>query len=89
MMTIRVDEQQIEQIFLEEVKKRLDEIESRQVFWDMKTLCKVTCLSENNIKDKFFYDNRFPKYRVGGKWLFPAKEAEEFLLTWIREQPTN
>ncbi|RCK10965.1 group-specific protein [Bacillus licheniformis] len=42
-----------------------------------------------SIKDTFFYDPRFPKYRVGKKWLFPAKECEKFLLTWLAEQPRN
>jgi hypothetical protein len=55
----------------------------------MKELCRQTCMSENNIKEKFFYDPRFQKYKVGGKWLFPAKETEHFLLTWINEQPTH
>ena len=89
MLTIQVNDQEIEQIFLNEVKKRLDQLEKQQVFWDMKTLCKVTCMSENFIKDQFFYDPRFPKFRVGKKWLFPAKETEEFLLMWLKEHPKN
>ena len=89
MLTIQVNDQEIEQIFLNEVKKRLDQLEKQQVFWDMKTLSKVTCMSENFIKDQFFYDPRFPKFRVGKKWLFPAKETEEFLLMWLKEHPKN
>lgn len=89
MINIQVDHEQIEKIVLEEVKKRLEELENQQVFWDMKTLCKVTCMSDNFIKEQFFYDPRFPKYRVGRKWLFPAKECEAFLLQWLREQPRS
>ncbi|MED1419053.1 hypothetical protein [Bacillus smithii] len=87
MISIQLDERRLEQRFLEELRKRLDKIEQSQTFWDMKTLCKKTCLSENTIKERFFYDPRFPKFKVGGKWLFPAKECEEFLLTWLKEQP--
>lgn len=89
MITVQVDEKVIEQRFLEELKKRLDELESKQVFWDLKTLCKVTCMSDNFIKEQFFYDPRFPKFRVGKKWLFPAKETEQFLLMWLKEHPKN
>ena len=89
MLTINLDEKQIEKMFLEELKKRLEQLERRHTFWDMKELCRQTCMSENNIKEKFFYDPRFPKYKIGGKWYFPAKECEEFLLTWIKEQPRN
>lgn len=89
MINIRIDEKEAEKVFLDEVKKRLDQLENQQVFWDMKTLCKVTCMSDNFIKDQFFYDSRFPKFRVGKKWLFPAREAEQFLIQWLKEQPTN
>lgn len=89
MLSIQLDQQQIENIFLEELKKRLDQLENKTTFWDFKTLCKQTNMSENTIKEKFFYDERFPKHKVGGKWYFAAKETEEFLLMWIREQPTN
>jgi phage pi2 protein 07 len=87
MIEIKIDQSFIEKIFLDELKIRLDKIEYRYTFWDMKTLMKQTNMSENSIKEKFFYDPRFPKYRLGGKWYFPAAECEKFLLTWIREQP--
>lgn len=86
---IKIDERQVEERFQEELKKHLTRLESQQVFWDMKTLCKVTCMSENFIKDQFFYDPRFPKFRVGKKWLIPAKEAESFLLSWLKQHPKN
>lgn len=87
MISIHVDKSKVEQIYYEELKKRLVHLENRQVFWDMKTLCKVTCMSENFIKEQFFYDSRFQKYRVGRKWLFPAKETEEFLINWLKGHP--
>lgn len=87
MIEIKIDEKQVEEILLEEIKKRLDSLDYHYVFWDMKTLCKVTCMSENFIKEQFFYHPDFPKYRVGRKWLMPAKECEEFLLKWIKQRP--
>lgn len=89
MLNIQLDNQIIEQRFLEELKKRLNQIERRKTLWDMKELCKQTSMSENTIKEKFFYDERFQKYKIGGKWYFPAVDAECFLLMWIKEQPIH
>ncbi|WP_078410256.1 hypothetical protein [Priestia abyssalis] len=89
MIAVQLDEKEIEKIFIEELQKRLQHIERRRTLWDMKELCRQTCMSENTIKEKFFYDKRFPKYKIGGKWYFPAADAEAFLLMWIREQNTH
>lgn len=86
MLNIDIDKKVVEQIFLDELKKHLNRIELRRTLWDMKELCRQTCMSENTIKEKFFYDARFPKRKIGGKWYFPAKETEKFLLMWIKEQ---
>jgi hypothetical protein len=88
LLNVHIDEKYIEQQFHEELQKRLEEITNRTVFWDMKELCRQTCMSEPFIKEHFFFDPRFPKFRVGRKWLFPAKETEKFLYEWLREQPT-
>jgi len=45
-----------------------------------------TNLSWNTIQDNFFHDKGFPKMKIGGKWLYPAKEAEEFLLVWLENK---
>lgn len=87
MISVQFDDREIEQRFQEELRKRLDRAEHSRTLWDMKELCRQTSMSENTIKDRFFYDKRFPKRKIGGKWYFPAKQAEEFLLLWIKEQP--
>lgn len=86
---VEIEESVVEEMLLSQIKKKVEQIERRHVFWDINELCKQTCMSFNNIRDKFFYDPRFPKYKVGGKWVIPAKECEEFLLQWIKEQPRN
>lgn len=89
LIDIHINQQLIEQKFLEEFKKRIDQIESQQVLWDTKTLCEKTSMSINTIKDNFFYNSGFPKHKIGGKWYFPARECEAFLLQWIKEQPKH
>ena len=86
MLQVQVDSKIIEATFKEELQKRLDAIEKNRTFWDMKELQKQTNMSVNTMKEWFFYDDRFPKYRVGSKWYFPAKECEVFLIQWIKEQ---
>lgn len=89
MLSIQLDEKAIEEQFLLEMRKRLEQIERRHTFWDMKELMRQTNMGENSIKEKFFYDPRFPKHKIGGKWYFPAAECEVFLLQWIKEQPIS
>lgn len=89
MLNVQIDEEVVEQQFQVEMKKRLDQLEHRAFLWDMKELCRQTNMSEPFIKDQFFYDPRFPKFRVGRKWVIPAKAAEEFLLQWLLEQREN
>ena len=86
MLTINVDENHLDSIIREELQIRLKRLEHRHTFWDMNELVKQTHMSEPFIKDHFFFDERFPKFRIGRKWLFPAREAEEFLLMWIKEK---
>ncbi|WP_241535810.1 group-specific protein [Indiicoccus explosivorum] len=86
LLKLNVDEGQIEEMLRTELRKRLDHLEHRYTFWDLEELSRQTHMSINFIKDTFFFDPRFKKFRVGRKWLFPAKEAEEFLLLWLSEQ---
>lgn len=89
MLQVQIDEQHINEILRVEIKKRLEDVQVKYTFWDMKELCEQTRLCENTIKEKFFYDERFPKFKIGKKWLFPAEEAKSFLIEWLKEQPTR
>lgn len=86
MIELQVNETELEGIVRDELRSRLNELEHRHTFWDMKELCRQTNMSETFIKEQFFYDERFPKRRVGRKWLMPARETEKFLLMWLKEQ---
>lgn len=86
MLTVQIDEGELDTRIRDELKKRLIHLEQRHTFWDMKELCKQVCMSENFIKEQFFHDPRFPKVKVGRKWLMPSKATEDFLLIWIQEQ---
>lgn len=87
LLTVQIDEQEVRQLLLEKIEQKVKEIDAEMVFWDSKELMRRTCLSWNTIQEKFFHDPRFPKFKVGGKWLFPAEETKRFLLQWLHEQP--
>lgn len=86
LLSIKVDEEEIKNLVRERIAILVKEVEVEQVFWGSKELIKRTCMSWNFIQEQFFYDPRFPKYKIGSKWIFPVKETKEFLLTWIHEQ---
>lgn len=83
MLTVQVDQAAIEQLYRDEIAKKVASVENELIFWDTKELKRRTCLSWNTIQDAFFHDKDFPKVKLGGKWLFPAKETEEFLSKWL------
>lgn len=87
MLTVKIDENEVRELYLERLEEKIKEIDNELVFWDTNELKRRTCLSWNTILDKFFFDPRFPKFKVGQKWMFPAEETKKFLLQWLREQP--
>lgn len=87
MLNIEIDENEVRNLYLEMLEEKIREVDAEMVFWDANELKRRTCLSWNTIQDKFFYDPRFPKFKVGQKWMFPAEETKKFLLQWLREQP--
>ena len=61
MISVKLDEKEIEKRFNKELKKRLEQIEHRRTLWDMKELCRQTCMSENTIKENFSTTKDFQK----------------------------
>lgn len=86
MVSIDIDEEEARELLLQKMEERIRQYDMELTLWDRKELCRQTCMSWNTILKEFFYDSRFEKYKVGNKWKFPAKEAREFILKWLREQ---
>ncbi|MCS1382761.1 hypothetical protein GY31_09145 [Lysinibacillus sphaericus] len=89
MLQVQIDPSFAETILREEIQKNIEQVSIKTLFWDMKELCRQVQMSETFVKEQFFYNPDFPKFRVGKKWLMPAKQTEEFLLAWIAQQPRN
>ncbi|GEB35278.1 hypothetical protein BPA01_48580 [Brevibacillus parabrevis] len=89
LVSIDLDEKEIRNMCHERINELVKEVDAEKVFWDTTELKKRTCMCWNTIQDKVFFDPRFPKFKVGGKWYFPARETREFLIKWLYEQPKN
>ncbi|MFD1990050.1 group-specific protein [Paenibacillus nicotianae] len=89
LVSVKIDEIEVLQLFSAEIRKQVQEIENELVYWDAKELQRRTCMSWSFIQDTFFNDPRFPKFKVRTKWLFPAKEARQFLTMWLKEQEVS
>jgi len=86
MLKIQVDEEAIKQLYEEAINERLKKLDKELVFWDSKELKRRTCMRWNTIQNTFFWEEDFPKVKIGGKWYFPADEAKGFLNKWLRER---
>lgn len=87
MLTVSIDESEVRGMVKQKIMELLQEFDAELVFWDTAELKRRTCLSWNTIQDQFFYHPDFPKFKVGSKWMFPARETREFLTKWLSEQP--
>lgn len=86
MIEIKLDESELRKIYLKKLEEYIEKLDKEHLFWDSKDLVQQTRLCWDTIQKEFFYDPRFPKRKVGRKWIFPAKQTKEFLLTWLEEQ---
>ncbi|MBS4203691.1 group-specific protein [Lederbergia citrea] len=83
MIKIQVDESEIRQMYQDAIESRLEKLDKEMVYWDSSELKKRTCMSWNTIQNTFFFDDDFPKIKVGGKWYFPAEKVKRFLEEWL------
>ena len=89
MIQIQVDEQELKEIYMDEVKKRLERLEQEVTFWDTKELKRQTNMSWNTIQEQFFHNPDFPKFKLNQKWYFPAAECRAFLIRWAESNLCN
>lgn len=85
-VSVNVDENEIRELCKQRISELVQKVDAEYVFWDANELKRRTCMSWTFIQDQFFFDPRFPKHKIGGKWLFPAEETRSFLEQWLREQ---
>lgn len=82
MLNISLDENELKKLYLEEVRKRVEEIEEDMFLIDSKELCRMLSLSRPTVEKLFIYNPNFPSMRVGKKWLFNRQEVKEYINRW-------
>jgi hypothetical protein len=87
LLDIQINEEEVRELYIQKLEERMKQIENSMLFWDTNELKRQTCMSWNTLQREFFFDQRFPKFKVGGRWMFPADATKKFLLEWIKEQP--
>ncbi|WP_216831007.1 helix-turn-helix domain-containing protein [Alkalihalobacterium elongatum] len=85
MLNISLDESELKKLYLEEVRKRVEEIEEDMFLIDSKELCRMLSLSRPTVEKLFIYDPNFPSMRVGKKWLFNRQEVKEYINRWSKD----
>lgn len=86
MLAVQINEAEVKQLCLKKIEEKLNEIDLELVYWDSKELKKRTSMCWNSIQEHFFHDPNFPKFKIGQKWYFPARETRRFLENWIHQQ---
>lgn len=89
MLNITLDETELKKLYLEEIRKRTEEIEEQMLLIDTKELCKLLSLSRPTVEKLFIFNERFPCFRVGKKWMFHRKEVEEYINLWVKDVRKN
>ncbi|WP_238284304.1 hypothetical protein [Rossellomorea marisflavi] len=70
MIDVKVNQEEVKEIYLDELKKAIEEAEKEAIFWDTKELVRQTKFSLSTIQKTFFDEEGFAKYKLGGKWMF-------------------
>lgn len=88
-VNIEIDANALEQQILKQIDEKMKEIGTDKLFYSLDDLMQITSFSKGHINNTFFNDKRFKQIRrrVGRKWVFPVTDTNEFLKSWIKEQP--
>lgn len=82
IINISLNEEGLKKMYITEVRKHLENIEMDTILMDSKQLCKMLNLSWPTIEKLFLSDPKFPKIRVGKKWIFNRKEVQTYIDCW-------
>lgn len=83
---VQLDQAAIMRIYREKIAEAIKEVDGELVYWDRQELMRRTCMSWNFIQEQFFFHPEFPRYKIGNKWYFPARQTRDFLEQWLEKQ---
>lgn len=74
-----LDEERLEEIYREEVRMHLQQLEQERIYWTLKDLQHETGLSMPYIREHILFDPSFPAWREGKMWRILAGDARIYL----------
>lgn len=89
LIQISLNEEELKELFLSEVQKRLDKIELDSMLMTTKELRQTLNLSWPTIEKLFLADPNFPSIRMGSKWLFNRRAVQEYIDRWFMDIKEN
>ncbi|MGO1059341.1 hypothetical protein ACTL32_09465 [Planococcus sp. FY231025] len=79
MIQVSIDEKALEELYLQKVEERLNQLESHLFYMNSKQLQNYMNVSWSTIEKHFLYDEKFGAIRLGSRWLFNKKIVDEYL----------
>ena len=90
MIKVDFDQEKIEELCLKTIIEYLKTTKQEEVFFmNAKQLQKYLNMSWNSIVDHLVSDDKFPKLKLGSKWLFPHKEVDSYMCKYYEEVRDN
>lgn len=80
MNLIKYNEEIALDILKKAAQETIEKVSLQLTFWNMEDLKRQTRIkSTATLKEHFFYDQKFPKFKIGRDWYFPVKETQAYL----------
>ena len=86
MGLITIDEDLVREMLQKEIEKQVEKIASEKLFWTVKELEEYTNMCLQTMKEYFFYDEKFPKFKIGRTWRFPVSLVKGYLENWSEQK---
>lgn len=86
MSLFTINENEMREMMQQAIDAKAEQLAQEKVFWTMKDLEKYTNLCANTMKEHFFYDPDFPKFKIGRDWRFPVTKVKAYLEQWSEDR---
>ncbi|KIL45000.1 helix-turn-helix transcriptional regulator [Jeotgalibacillus soli] len=89
MLEIKLDEAVIRELYLEELRKRLDKVEKEALLMGIKELLVYLGVSRSTFYEVFQNHPELPRIHIGRKSFFYRPQIDEFIKNYIEEVQAN
>ncbi|MGE1211577.1 group-specific protein [Bacillus pumilus] len=63
MLNIKIDEEEVRKLYIDELEKHLKKLDTEKLFWNTKELEYQTSMCMNTMQKEFFFDEDFLRER--------------------------